>query len=142
MNNKADHTEIIGLDIGVKKVGVARMSMIAKLPQPIGVFGSGQELMSALRKIMAEYDSSLIVSGLPRSMQGKETQQTVIVRTKAEQVASDLGLPLRFQDETLSTVRANDYIRRHKLQQIDDAIAACIILEDFADDNDQMSEVQ
>jgi putative holliday junction resolvase len=123
-------TDVIGLDVGDKKTGVARMSLVACLPEPLGVVLTA-DLSKHVREFVDTYHASLVVVGMPRSLDGVKTAQSF----KVEQIVRDqlgkVDVPIVFQDETLSSVTAQSKFALGQRVN-DDAHAACIILEDYA----------
>jgi putative Holliday junction resolvase len=123
---------ILALDIGHKRIGVARANTIAKLTEPLTVLENNQNFMENLKKIIQEHDISLIIIGLPRSLDGNETAQSVYTRKFVSDNFQDMNV--QFQDETLSSVEAQKRLKSYGLENRSnmlDAVAACIILEDY-----------
>jgi putative Holliday junction resolvase len=123
---------ILALDIGHKRIGVARANTIAKLTEPLTVLENNQNFMENLKKIIQEHDISLIIIGLPRSLDGNETAQSVFTRKFVSDNFQDMNV--QFQDETLSSVEAEKRLKSYGLENRSnmlDAVAACIILEDY-----------
>ena len=91
----------LGLDIGKKRIGVARVNMIALLPTPVTTLVNDDQFINKLRELVNNYEIDTIVVGLPRSLDGKETDQSKYTRDFAVNL-SIFNLPVIFQDETLS----------------------------------------
>lgn len=123
---------LLGLDIGEKRIGVARVNLIAKIPEALEVLANNSSFSAKLNMIIAEHSIDLIVVGLPRSLNGQETNQSKYVR---EFVANNIkGHSFVWQDETLSTVSAQLRMKQmgfEKQPVMLDSVAACIILEDY-----------
>jgi putative holliday junction resolvase len=126
-------TNILGLDIGEKRVGAARVNMQAKLPQALMTLDNDLSLIDNLRTLINEYQIDLIVVGLPRNLSGVETAQSRYVRDFCDKSLRQLNLPLVLFDETLSSVTAETQLQeRNKYNKADvDAAAASVILEDY-----------
>ncbi len=123
---------ILGLDIGEKRIGVARANSLAKLTEPLIVLENKEDFMQKLQDIMQEHDISLVIIGLPRSLEGNETEQSAYTRRFVSDNFQDI--PVKFQDETLSSVEAEKRLKSFGLENrpdMLDAVAACIILEDY-----------
>ena len=79
--------------------------------------------------------SNFFVLGLPRSNEGNETAQSAYVRQFAKTLVEKLpGAKIRFQDESLTSVVAEERLKSRKKQYEKgeiDAEAAAIILQDF-----------
>ena len=99
--------KVIGLDVGEKRIGVARADSETKIAVPVGFINvDGTEWQQIIR--IAEANSTnLFVLGLPRSNDGNETAQSQYVRNFANTLASQMpNSDIRFQDESLTSVMA------------------------------------
>lgn len=134
MNRTSSHNNetLIGLDVGEKRIGVARVNTVAKLPSPIGVIKNTDTTFEEIKKIANEEGAATIVVGIPRNLDGLETAQSVSIRKFAKQLEEETGLNIVFADESLSSKRAEKVIRDQKNNKTElDALAACFILEEF-----------
>lgn len=123
--------QIIGLDIGQKRTGVARASLAAKLAEPLTVIDTDQ-LPARLKEIIEQYTPQTIVVGLPRGLENQETQQTTWVRQYVEELKKEFpDIEFCWQDEALTTVSAETGQAKNTTDV--DAAAASIILQDFLD---------
>ncbi|MEK7096120.1 MAG: Holliday junction resolvase RuvX [Patescibacteria group bacterium] len=128
--------EILALDVGHKRVGIARASIEARLAEPLKTVKTA-EAIEELRKIVKENGVKTIVAGLPRNLSGEDTQQTRWVRDFVAKAKSELGVTFYWQDEALTSHEAMKHETRNMKHDVD-AEAAAIILGDFlaADKND------
>lgn len=124
--------ELIGLDVGIKRTGLARASSAARLAEPLKVVETA-DLIDELKAIIKKGPMEAIVVGLPRSLQGKETEQTVWVRSWVQKAKAELSVPFYWQDEALTSKLALGRRLADKKPQELDALAAQIILQDFLD---------
>lgn len=125
-------TNLLGLDIGEKRIGVARVSLPARLPQALVTLNNDTVFLDNLKTIIKEHQIDTLIVGLPRNLNGQETAQTVFVYNFCKQYLQDVGLPIIMQDETLSSHEAENRLKGQKYQKTDiDALAAVIILEDY-----------
>jgi putative holliday junction resolvase len=124
---------ILGLDVGDKRIGVAIASPIAKLPRPLKVLQNDKEIYEELSDLVKNEMIGLIIVGLPRNLEGGETQQTQKVREFARNLERHTSVPVEFADETLSTVRAQEGLSSNRKNQPSevDSLAACFILDEF-----------
>ena len=126
---------IIGLDVGTKRIGVAKADTSVRIAIPNGyVLVNGQEIPEILR-IARLNDTNFFVVGLPRSNDGNETAQSAYARKFADTLAASMpGARIYFQDESLTSVMAEERLKKRKKNfekgEID-AEAASIILQDF-----------
>lgn len=126
---------IISLDVGTKRIGVAKADTSVRIAIPNGfVLVNGQEIPEILR-IARLNDTNFFVVGLPRSNDGNETAQSAYARKFADTLAASMpGARIYFQDESLTSVVAEERLKKRKKNfekgEID-AEAASIILQDF-----------
>ena len=126
---------VIGLDVGEKRIGVARADSETRIAVPVGfllVDGSEWQKLAQIAQING---ANTFVVGLPRSNEGNETAQSAYVRNFARVLTEKLpGIKVVFQDESLTSVVAEERLKTRK-QTYDkgeiDAEAATIILQDF-----------
>lgn len=121
------------LDVGEKRIGVAIADPSIKIAIAYDIFlVDGSELEQITRFITLEEVKTLVV-GYPRNQQGEATAQTRFVEDFVEQLGS-LDVEIVFQDESLTSVKAEEYLRRQKKPFAKgevDALAASFILQDY-----------
>lgn len=127
--------KIIGLDVGEKRIGVAKADSEVRIAVPVGfVLVDGSEWQEIAR-IGRLNGTNLFVLGLPRSNEGNETRQTQYVRHFAKELQKNVpGAKVAFQDESLTSVMAEERLKERgkRFEKGDiDAEAATIILQDF-----------
>ena len=127
--------KIIGLDVGEKRIGVARVDSNTRIAIPVGFIENDDVVWDKLNSIARMNSTNWFVLGLPRSNEGNETKQTLYVRQFARTLTTKIaGARVRFQDESLTSVEAEARLKRRKKSyergEID-AEAATIILQDF-----------
>lgn len=123
----------LGLDIGEKRIGVARVNMIARVPEPLATLANDDSFAVRLEQLIGEYDPDVLVVGLPRNLNGQETAQSAYVKAFSQEKLIYCKVPIVFQDETLSSRAAEERLQEGgsgKKADID-AMAAAIILEDY-----------
>jgi putative holliday junction resolvase len=125
---------LLGLDLGDKRVGVALASEKTKLSTALVTLDNDQNLIQKLKELIEAYSVETVVIGLPRSLNGQDSPQTIKVRQTIEQLTEDLKVKIVAQDEALSSVRAEEELRRRGkiFAKTDiDKLAAALILEDY-----------
>lgn len=126
---------ILGLDVGEKRIGVARVDSDTKIALPVGFIENGPTVWQDLTKLSTQHNTMFFVLGLPRSNEGNETKQSEYVRNFAKTLTTKLpGAKIRFQDESYTSVEAEERLKiRSKIYNKGDidAEAAVIILQDF-----------
>ncbi len=127
--------KIIGLDVGEKRIGVARADSSTRIAVPIGFINVDGSEWQEIAKLCRIHNTSYFVVGLPRSNEGNETAQSVYVRNFAKTLVERIPeAKVRFQDESLTSVVAEERLkaRRKAYEKGEiDAEAAAIILQDF-----------
>ncbi len=125
-------SEVIGLDVGESKTGIARASSVAKIAEPSMTVPTDQ-VVSTLKKMNEDQEIEAVVVGLPRNLNGDETKQTQWVRSWAKELKDQMPkLNLYWQDEALTTKQASTVIGKNIT---DDSAAASIILQDYLQTN-------
>ncbi|HAQ59227.1 MAG TPA: Holliday junction resolvase RuvX [Microbacterium sp.] len=129
----------LGIDVGTARVGVARSDRDGLLATPVEtVPRASGDPVTRVAEIARELDAVEIVVGLPISLAGRETASTVDARDFAGALAEASDVPVRLLDERLTTVTANDALRRSGRTQrasrsIVDQIAAVVLLQQALD---------
>ena len=128
--------QVLGLDIGEKRIGVASGSTASGVATPVKVMPASDVLANgrSWRMLLEDYEPELLVCGCPKSMCGAQGTQAQRVRAAAEKIAVAAGLPLEFVDERLSSAEAKRYLREMGLSERDmrgkvDCVAASIFLQ-------------
>lgn len=103
-------TRLLGIDLGERRIGVAVSDPAGLSARPLLTFrrGSLDEDAGVLRRLAAEQHVEALVIGLPLSLRGEEGAQALRTRAWGEAVAERTGLPLRWRDERLTTVAAEE----------------------------------
>jgi putative Holliday junction resolvase len=126
--------KIVSLDFGEKYIGVAYADTSSVLiAQPIEVVKNNGKELEAISAICAKLKAELIVLGYPRNLSGNATGQTRDVEAFGDKLKSTIDLPVKYQDETLSSVTVKEQLSEDKKgnkKRIDDQ-AAALILQDY-----------
>lgn len=131
MSTKTD--TFIALDVGTKRIGVARADSGTKLAFPVGTVEVDGLEIERLQQIISEVEPVKIIVGYPRNQSGGATDQTHFVEQFTKQLYQ-FELPIIFQDESLTSVVAKERleIRQKQYKKGDiDSEAATIILQDY-----------
>lgn len=134
---------IMGLDFGSKTVGVAISDELLITAQGIEIIRRKEEnklrqTLARIEELIAEYDVTEIVLGLPKNMNGTEGERVQLSMDFKEKLERRTGLLVTMWDERLTTVAANNAmmeagIRREHRKDYVDKIAAIFILQGFLD---------
>jgi putative holliday junction resolvase len=125
---------ILALDVGEKRIGIAIASSIARLPAPLTTIINNDDVWSELIKLIAKEKVGMVVVGLPRSLDGKDSAQTVYARKFAQELHKIANIDVVMQDEALTSLQAEAELRARKPNYIKsdiDELAATYILEDY-----------
>ena len=127
--------KIIGLDVGEKRIGVARADTDTRIAIPQGFIEVDGSEWQKIAQTANLNNTTYFVIGMPRNNEGVETKQSLYVRNFAKTLLEKIpNAKIRFQDESLTSVEAEERIKSHKKiyeKGEIDAEAASIILQDF-----------
>ncbi|HEY9824010.1 MAG TPA: Holliday junction resolvase RuvX [Stenomitos sp.] len=135
---------VLGLDLGHKRIGVAgcdRTGLIASGLTTIHRNGFEHDI-EQLRQLVQERDVTLLVIGLPYTMEGNIGAQAKRIQKMAHRISRALQLPIEYIDERLTSVEAeamlqSQRIRPSRNRALIDRTAACIILQQWLDQRRQ-----
>jgi len=137
----------LGVDYGSKRIGLALSDYTASLARPwqmvtsaAGPRRAAAVVADVVARLRASDDPDLdgIVVGLPRRLNGGDTDQTPLVRQFVTELAALTGLSVDTQDERLTSVEAEARLATRerdwrKRKALIDAESASIVLQDFLD---------
>lgn len=130
----------LGLDVGDRTIGVAVTDPMGWTAQPVMVIRR-QSWDKDIRELQAQiqhWQAERLVIGLPLTLSGEEGPQAEKVRHFVARVQPQLGLPVEYVDERLTTRQAERALieggmRREKRREIIDMQAAVLILQLWLD---------
>lgn len=127
--------ELLAVDLGDKRTGLARANTIAKIPEPLPALTlQGLTLQKEIAAIAGEQGSNRILVGLPLSLSSSaDSAQTAKCRAFATELAKYTTLPIELVDEALSTAGADKWRVRYPKAD-EDSLAACVILERYMEE--------
>ena len=128
---------VLGLDHGTRRVGIAISDALRLTAQPLEVVASAKAV-ARVAAIVAEYEISEIVVGIPTSLDGKEGTPAAAARCFGSEVELATGIEATYVDERFTTVTAEKAMleagaKRQVRRQSLDKVAAAIILQGFLD---------
>lgn len=127
-------SNVIALDVGEKRIGIAIANSEIPFPRPLTTIDNDADVWTELTSLIKENNVSKIVIGLPRNMQGEETKQSDFTRKFAVRLSKEVACRIEFQDESLTSIKAEQELTTKKKtytkDQVD-ALAATYILEDY-----------
>lgn len=124
---------LVALDVGERRIGVALGDTLVRLASPYTTLHVDGSEVNQIQRLVEEQSAETIVIGYPRNSQGEKTAQTAYVLEFAKKLQS-IPVQIVFQDESLTSVLAEDRLKSHKKpysKEDIDAYAAAIILDDY-----------
>lgn len=125
---------LIALDVGEKRIGVALADTAVKIAVPYETIDVDGDELTSLIDIITREQATTVVVGFPRNQSGVATAQTQAVKDFAARLDDIEDIDVVFQDESLTSVLAEERLARHKQPYTKadiDATAAAIILQDY-----------
>ncbi len=137
MNRKK---RLLGIDVGLKRVGIAQSDLSGILASPLGTF-SMSEALATLARMCLEGEVCQIVVGLPLTLRGKEGDASKMVRSFIREMEKVTGeVPVTLLDERFTSTLAQQSIRdsgarqkKRRQKGLIDSTAATILLQDYLD---------
>ncbi len=143
---RRETSRILGLDMGIKRIGLA-------VSDPLGITAQGIEVwvrrgreadLEHLLKVARDYAVKQIVVGLPRHMDGRPGAAAPEIMEFAGALGEALEAEVIFWDERLTTAAAERLlvqadVSRRRRRQVVDQLAAVLILQSYLDYRDQTS---
>jgi putative pre-16S rRNA nuclease len=131
---------VLGLDLGDVRIGVAISDDARRLAVPLGTVQVGRPPgeLKAIASLVVEHGVTLIVLGLPLSLDGSHGPRAHHAEAFAETLRMMLPVPVAMQDERFTTVEAERGLRGSGVKGPDrrsvvDAEAARIALQAWLD---------
>ena len=131
----------LGIDLGERRIGVAVSDSEGRMATPLTVIertGSVQRDHRHIAELVAEYEASVVVVGLPLSLDGANGPAAQGAQNEAEKLEAALGVPVLTHDERFTTVIAEQALAESGLsakarRQRVDMVAASVILQGWLD---------
>ena len=131
---------VVGVDVGTKRVGIAKSDPLCLFAQVEGTYAPAAALAELQRLARAE-GIDVVVVGWPLTEEGEEGDATEMVDAFVEELRGALGgVEVVRRDERYTSEMAKDLLRRAGVSQPGrhdkgrvDAAAAAVILQDYLD---------
>ena len=135
---------VLGLDIGSKRIGVAGCDRTGLIATGLTTIDNKSfvYVTEQLSQIIRQREATLLVVGLPYTMNGELGAQARRVQKFTKRLAKALSLPVAYVDERLTSVEAEQQLqterqlttkRQGKNKGLIDRRAATIILQQWLD---------
>ena len=128
----------LALDLGARRVGVALSDELGLSVRTLPALArtNWKRLVRDLADLCIRFDVRMVVIGLPLRMDGTEGDAAIEARRAGTNLSRTLALPVRWQDERLTSFAAEELLREagwsgRDLKARVDSEAAAIILRDF-----------
>jgi putative Holliday junction resolvase len=136
---------LLGFDFGLQRIGVAVGQQITGTATALGTINSrdGQPDWKKISGLLQTWRPDALVVGLPLTADGRETDFTQAIRRFVRQLEGRYQLPVHTIDERLSTREAaglRNSMNEALTQYGTDALAACIILQNWLDTCNEINE--
>lgn len=136
---------VLGIDLGSRRIGVAVSDpdrVVASPDQVIQRSGDDARDRRAIATVAAEWEATLLVVGLPLSLDGSDGPAAIGARREAERLAEVTGLPVETYDERFTTVSAErtlteQNVRGPDRRKVIDMVAAAVLLQAWLDRRSQ-----
>jgi putative Holliday junction resolvase len=141
----------LGVDIGKKRIGLAVSDPSALVARPWRMLPAGHSprvsadrVVAVLGELHDPLDEAAgigaIVVGLPRRLDGADTDMTTPAREMASALQTLTGLDVHLQDERLTSREAEQRLAEREpdwreRKRLIDAASAAIILQDYLDES-------
>ena len=124
---------VVAVDFGEKRIGLATSDASGTLATPRETLSrrSDAAAVEALTRFCREAEAALVVFGVPRSPEGRESSFAARVRSFAGRFERATGLPVRFHEETLTSNEAARRVPPGSDREALDREAAAVLLEDY-----------
>ena len=135
-----DQRSLLAIDYGERRIGVATGSCITRTSSALVTLeaSAGEPDWNQFDSIVQEWSPDVLVVGLPRNMDGSDSEMTLRAEKFAELLRRRYGCDVQTMDERLTSTEASDIlatqrrqgIRQKKLKRGDvDKIAAKLIAD-------------
>lgn len=142
---------LMGLDVGSRTVGVAISDELGWTAQGVEIVPINEDEqdfnITRIKELVDQYGVVGVVLGLPKNMNNTSGPRVDASRAYGDLLVQQLGLPIDFQDERLTTVAAERMLveeadtSRRKRKQVIDKLAAALILQNYLDRHGELTKV-
>jgi len=125
---------VLGLDVGQKRIGVAVADLQLRFARSLPTIENNTTVADAINRLLEEHGVAQLIVGYPRDINGKAGAQAALTEQFIESLALPGTIQVIWQDETLTSVKAEEELelrgKPYTKGEID-ALAALFILEDY-----------
>ena len=133
---------VLGFDFGEKRIGIATGQVITGSASPLTTLNAVNQKpdWDAIAKIINEWHPDALIVGIPKYLDGSNSEMTKRAERFSRQLEGRFKLPVHTINEALSSFEAeqelqkNKKIDQHNKQEID-KMAAAIIVQSWLEQN-------
>lgn len=122
----------LGVDYGLKKIGLAYSEGSLATPLKIVKVSSLQNALDLIVNLMSQYQIGQVIIGLPESGQIRKAVEKFTVK-----LSKEVSAPIIHHPETLSSQTARAHMiavgKSKKTRKQEDSFSAMVILQDYLD---------
>jgi len=142
------NSTIMAFDYGSKRIGVAIGQQLTASTQPLETVAVRQNKpdWDHISRLLQEWQPGLLLIGLPLTEDGSEQEMSIAARRFANRLNGRYQLPVELVDERFSSIEAeelvvnarrNGRLKKSKLKQAVDQIAAELIIQTWLTEQQQ-----
>ena len=133
-------SRVLGIDYGERRIGLALSDPMGIIAKPLKVIDRNitTDYISEILNTSIEKNANVIVVGLPLTLRGDYSKQTIVVQEFIEELTQAGHIPVVSIDERLSSVAAKKSLQEqgvktgHEKGRVDET-AAAILLQEYLD---------
>ena len=134
---KKEMGRLLGIDFGLKRVGIALSDEDQKIAFPKIVYPNDKKLVNQIAKFCAENSMIAIILGESKNFKGEDNPiMKDILKFKAE-IEKATSLPVYMEPEFMTSSEAEKMRAEDDSGEMIDASAAAIILQSYLDKNQE-----
>ncbi len=131
-NTNNQFMKIVGIDFGLKKVGIAIADGSLAEPLVVVRYNDSKILLGEIKKIVEKEKIEKIVVGISEGEMAEKTREFM------GELKKEIAISVEEFDETLSTLDAQRLaiesgMKRAKRRKMEDALAAAVMLQSYVD---------
>jgi len=133
-------SRILGIDYGERRIGLALSDPMGIIAKPLKIIDRNitADYISEILNTSIEKKVNVIVVGLPLTLRGDYSKQTIVVQEFIEELTQIGHIPVVSIDERLSSIAAKKSLQEqgvktgHEKGRVDET-AAAILLQEYLD---------
>ena len=128
--------KFLGIDFGLKKIGLATGDNVTGMAFPFGMIAGGDDAVMRVLAVAKNEGANALVVGVPIPNEDfHATTQLDLTMAFVDALKAVTTLPVSVVDEQFSSAEARRLQKEYGMEQSEDAIAAMIILQAYLDEN-------